>query len=113
MQFYETYPDTFIVADINGFVIGYVAGFLAQPELGRIFSLAVDPKYQNRSVGSNLLKEIINIFRKKGVSEIILEVRMDNIKATRFYERLGFFQFGIAEKYYNDGQNARLMKLTL
>lgn len=113
MQFYETYPDTFIVADINGFVIGYVAGFLAQAGAGRIFSLAVDPKYQNRSVGSNLLKEIINILRKKGANEIILEVRMDNIKAKRFYERLGFFQFGIAEKYYNDGQNARLMKLTL
>ena len=113
MQFYETYPDTFIVADINGFVIGYVAGFLAQVGVGRIFSLAVDPKYQNRSVGSNLLKEIINIFRKEGVTEIILEVRMDNIKAKRFYERLGFLQFGIAEKYYNDGQDARLMKLKL
>ena len=113
MQFYETYPDTFIVADINGFVIGYVAGFLAQAGVGRIFSLAVDHKYQNRSVGSNLLKEIINIFRKEGVTEIILEVRMDNIKAKRFYERLGFSQFGIAEKYYNDGQNARLMKLKL
>ena len=113
MQFYETYPDTFIVADINGFVIGYVAGFLAQVGVGRIFSLAVDPKYQNRSVGSNLLKEIINIFRKEGVTEIILEVRTDNIKAKRFYERLGFSQFGIAEKYYNDGQDARLMKLKL
>ncbi|CAG0998309.1 diamine N-acetyltransferase [Methanosarcinales archaeon] len=113
MQFYETYPDTFIVADINGFVIGYVAGFLAQVGVGRIFSLAVDPKYQNRSVGSNLLKEIINIFRKDGATEIILEVRMDNIKAKRFYERLGFLQFGIAEKYYNDGQDARLMKLKL
>ena len=113
MQFYETYHDTFIVADINGFVIGYVAGFLAQVGVGRIFSLAVDPKYQNRSVGSNLLKEIINIFRKEGATEIILEVRMDNIKAKRFYERLGFSQFGIAEKYYNDGQDARLMKLKL
>ena len=113
MQFYETYPDTFIVADINGFVIGYVAGFLAQAGVGRIFSLAVYPKYQNRSVGSNLLKEIINIFRKEGVTEIILEVRMDNINAKRFYERLGFSQFGISEKYYNDGQNARLMKLKL
>jgi len=113
MQFYETYPDTFIVADINGFVIGYVAGFLAQVGVGRIFSLAVYPKYQNRSVGSNLLKEMINIFRKEGVTEIILEVRMDNIKAKRFYERLGFSQFGVAEKYYNDGQDARLMKLKL
>src|SRR5659263_564423 len=84
MQFYEIYPDTFIVAQINGFVIGYVAGFLAHVGVGRIFSLAVYPTYQNRSVGSNLLNEIKNIFRNKGALEIILEVRMDNIKAKRF-----------------------------
>jgi len=113
MQFYEIYPDTFIVAQINGFVIGYVAGFLAHVGVGRIFSLAVYPKYQNRSVGSNLLNEIKNIFRNKGALEIILEVRMDNIKAKRFYERHGFFQFGIAEKYYNDAHDACLMKLKL
>jgi len=113
MQFYETYPDTFIVAKINGFVVGYIAGFLTQEGAGRIFSLAVHPSYQRRSVGSHLLKEIIHIFNERGVLEIILEVRMDNTKAKRFYERHGFFQFGIAEKYYNDAQDACLMKLEL
>jgi len=113
MQFYETYPETFIVANINGFIVGYIAGFLAQEGVGRIFSLAVHPAYQGRGVGGHLLKEIINIFRNMGVLEIILEVRSDNLKAKRFYERHGFFQFGIAEKYYNDAQNACLMKFRL
>lgn len=113
MQFYEIYPDTFIVAEMNGFVAGYIAGFTAQEGVGRIFSLAINPAYQRRGIGSNLLKEIINQFREMGVLEIILEVRSDNIKAKRFYERHGFFQFGIAEKYYNDAQNACLMKLEL
>lgn len=113
MKFYETYPDTFIVADINGFVVGYIAGFLTHEGVGRIFSLAVHPSYQRRSVGSHLLKEMIHLFKKTGVSEIILEVRSDNIKAQKFYEKHGFFKFGIAEKYYNDAQNAYLMKLKL
>ena len=113
MQFYETYPDSFIVADINGFVVGYVAGFQTNVGVGRIFSLAVDPRYQNRSVGSNLLKEMMNLFRKMRTMEIILEVRSDNSKAKRFYEKHGFSQFGIAEKYYNDLQNACLMRLRL
>ena len=38
---------------------------------------------------------------------------MENVKAKKFYERHGFFQFGIAEKYYNDAENACLMKLRL
>ena len=113
MKFYELYPDTFIVANINGFIVGYVVGFQTQEGIGRIFSLAVHPSYQRRRVGSHLLKEIIRLFGEMGLNEIILEVRSDNIRAKKFYERHGFFQFGIAEKYYNDAQNACLMKLKL
>lgn len=111
MQFYENYPDTFIVATINGFVAGYIAGFLASGRIGRIFSLAVHPAYQRRGVGGHLLEEIINLFRGMGVLEVILEARSDNIIAKRFYQRHGFFQYGMAEKYYNDTQDACLMKL--
>jgi ribosomal-protein-alanine N-acetyltransferase len=113
MQFYETYPETFIVAEINGFVVGYVAGFLAKEGVGRVFSLAVHPSYRNRSVGGSLLKEIIGIFRSMEVVEIILEVRSGNIKARKFYERYGFNMVGIIEKYYNDAENACLMKLEI
>jgi ribosomal-protein-alanine N-acetyltransferase len=113
MQFYETYPETFIVAQINGIIVGYVAGFMASEGVGRIFSLAVHPSYQRRGVGSHLLKEIIILFREMGIQEIILEVRSNNVKAKRFYERHGFFQFGVAEKYYNDTESACLMKLRL
>jgi len=56
---------------------------------------------------------MINLFREMGIQEIILEVRSNNVKARRFYERHGFSQFGIAEKYYNDAENACLMKLRL
>jgi len=113
MQFYENYPDTFIVATINGFVTGYIAGFLASGTVGRIFSLAVHPSYQRRGVGGHLIEQMINLFRSMGALEVILEVRSDNITAKRFYEKHRFFQFGLAEKYYNDSQNACLMKIML
>jgi len=113
MQFYENYPETFIVAEINGFIVGYVAGFQASTGVGRIFSLAVHPLYQRRSIGSSLLTEIIHLFREMHLDEIILEVRWGNIRAKKFYERHGFFQYDIGEKYYNDGENASLMKLRL
>ncbi len=113
MQFYETYPETFLVAEINGIIVGYIAGFLTSEGTGRIFSLAVHPAYQRRGIGGHLLKEMINYFKEIGVLEIILEVRSDNRLAKKFYERNKFFQFGIAEKYYNDAQSACLMKLQL
>lgn len=113
MQFYETCSDGFIVAQINGFIVGFVVGFLTSETTGRIFSLAVHPSYQNRTLGSALLKEIKDVFREMGVSEIILEVRLGNMKAKRFYERHGFITTDIMEKYYNDGESAYLMRLKM
>ncbi|MCX9010829.1 MAG: ribosomal protein S18-alanine N-acetyltransferase [Candidatus Methanoperedens sp.] len=111
MQFYETCSESFIVAEINGIIIGYIVGFLAEEGTGRIFSLAVHPAYQYRGVGSALLKEIIGIFSRAGVPAIILEVRAGNTRARRFYEKHGFHQTGVAEQYYNDGEDACLMRL--
>lgn len=111
MQFYETCSDGFIVAEVNGFVVGFVVGFLSSETTGRIFSLAVHPSYQNRKLGSALLKDIIKVFQGIGVSEIILEVRKGNVKARKFYERHGFHQTGVVEKYYNDGESACMMRL--
>ncbi len=113
MQFYETCSESFIVAQINGFIVGFVVGFMSSKVTGRIFSLAVHPEYQNRGIGSALLIAIIEVFRKMHVSEIILEVRIGNINAKRFYERHGFYTTGIMEKYYNDGENAYMMRLKI
>lgn len=113
MQFYETCSDGFIVAEMNGLVIGYVVGFLANEGTGRVFSLAVHPAYQGRGAGSALLKELAGIFRNFGALEIILEVRSSNTRARKFYEKHRFYQTGIVEKYYNDGENACLMRLRL
>ena len=113
MQFYETCSDGFIVAEVNGFVVGFVVGFLSSETTGRIFSLAVHPSYQNRKLGSALLKDIIQVFRRIEVSEIILEVRKGNVKARKFYERHGFHQTGVVEKYYNNGESACMMRLKM
>ncbi len=113
MQFYETCSDGFIVAQLNGLIVGFIVGFLTPDVKGRIFSLAVLPAYQNRGIGSSLLKEIIEVFREIKVPEIILEVRQGNVKAKRFYERHGFIATDVMEKYYNDGESAYLMKLEM
>jgi len=113
MQFYETCSEGFMLAEINGIVVGYVVGFQTSRKTGRIFSLAVLPEYQNRGIGSNLLEEIINYLRQRGAFEVILEVRVSNIKAKRFYERHGFYQVRVLKRYYNDGEDAYLMRLSL
>ncbi|VVB91211.1 putative N-acetyltransferase [uncultured archaeon] len=113
MQFYETCSDGFIVAEVNGIIVGFVVGFLASQMTGRIFSLAVHPAYQNRRLGSALLNAVIEVFRGVGVSEVILEARLSNVKAMKFYERHGFKKTGVVAKYYNDGESACMMRLEI
>lgn len=113
MKFYETCSDGFIVAEVNGIIVGFVVGFLSSQTTGRIFSLAVHPSYQNRRLGSALLNAVIEVFRGVGVSEVILEVRLNNLNAMRFYERNGFKKTGVAAMYYSDGESACIMKLEL
>ena len=113
MQFYETCSDGFIVAQIHGLVVGFIVGFLTPENTGRIFSLAVLPQYRSKGIGGALLKEIIFFFQAAKVREVTLEVRSENVKAKRFYERHGFSQIGVLTKYYNDGGNAFLMKLKI
>jgi ribosomal-protein-alanine N-acetyltransferase len=113
MQFYETCSDGFLVAEFNRLLAGYIVGFRSSEDTGRIFSFAVHPSFQNRGIGSALLKELTRIFSEEGISKVALEVRTGNIRARRFYERHGFHRIGIAKNYYNDGECAILMKLEL
>jgi GNAT superfamily N-acetyltransferase len=58
-------------------------------EIDQLFIL---PKYQNKGIGSIILKEIINTGKNKN-KPIILEVLKSNIKAQRFYNKLGFIEY--------------------
>ena len=43
-------------------------------------------------------------------NSIILEVRKSNFPAINLYLKFGFSELGIREKYYNDGEDAIIMK---
>jgi putative acetyltransferase len=46
--------------------------------------------YRGRRVGQQLLSATIAKARANGITRIVLEVRMDNTRAIRLYERMGF-----------------------
>lgn len=73
--------------DIN---IG-AAIIIQTPKFIFIENLAVDPNFQNKGFGSEILMEIINCFDKR----IVLEVEKDSefSRRKRFYERNGFSVF--------------------
>ncbi len=113
MTLYELNEDTFFVADHHGVVVGFVVGISSVDEqgmYGRVFSIAVREAYQGLGIGTQLMKSVIDVFHRKKIKNIVLEVRRRNIRAIRFYQRLGFVVTGIEIGYYSDYEDAIIMR---
>lgn len=73
--------------------VGYAAAAETMPHFPSYLFLSeifVNPEYQNKKVGKNLLKQIINHAKKKNLNGIITETEFENIPAQKFYEKNGF-----------------------
>ncbi len=124
-QLLERFPKCFIVAEINGEVIGYVmnrierglSSFNPSPfhlvKKGHVVSIAVMPEYRRRGIGKMLLERGIEAMKEYGAEEVILEVRVSNEPAMRLYTKMGFTIVKTIKGYYHDGEDAYLMSKRL
>jgi ribosomal-protein-alanine N-acetyltransferase len=104
------------VAERNGTVVGWVAGFVwlrGVVPWGRIYAIAVDPQAQGQKLGRRLMEKMIALLESQGATRVFLEVRPDNQAALRLYHRLGFVECRSLPNYYGDGSPAlRMVRLT-
>lgn len=78
--------------------------------VAHIQNLAVDPQFRRKGVASKLLNKSIEICSKKHIKHIRLEVRTNNQRAVSFYESHGFKRVKLLRSYYENGDDAYLMK---
>lgn len=88
-----------------GFALGWNIG--EEAELARIGVLA---HWRNRQLGEELTRALCTAFKQRDAEAVFLEVREDNIPARRLYEKCGFLEIGLRKNYYEDGQNAIIMR---
>jgi len=89
----------YILAENQGEIIGY-AGLIATRHEADIQTMAVRLDCQGGGLGAQLLGELLAEVRRRGVGEVVLEVRADNEPAQRLYTRFGFVQVGLRRGYY-------------
>jgi ribosomal-protein-alanine N-acetyltransferase len=70
----------------------------------RLYSIAAAPGQSG--VGGRLLAEAEQAAYARGAKSMRLEVREDNLRAIRLYEKSGYRQFGRKPDYYADGAAA-------
>jgi amino-acid N-acetyltransferase len=81
---YESLRD-FVVADLNGRVIGCGALTIEWDNLAEIKSLAVAKRYQRRGIGRRLIKACLAEARRLGIGQVFALT-----SSPRFFERIGF-----------------------
>ena len=82
-------PELFLVGVLNGIVVGSVMGGY-DGHRGWIYYLAVDPDYQHRGYGSQLVTEVESRIMAMGCPKINLMVRTGNSAVLQFYKNLGY-----------------------
>ncbi|MGU3414456.1 ribosomal protein S18-alanine N-acetyltransferase [Enterobacteriaceae bacterium C23F] len=65
-----------------------------------LFNIAVDPAFQRRGLGRELLEQVVDEVEKRGVVTLWLEVRASNAAAIALYESMGFNEATIRRNYY-------------
>lgn len=80
---------------------------------GELHSIATLPERRGHGIGALLLEAFLAKAAQAGVDRIWLEVRQGNGPAQRLYERRGFKVEGRRRRYYDDGEDALVMALSL
>lgn len=103
----------FLVAEEDGYVIGYVLFWIKYENQGHIISIAVDKNYRRLKAGTQLLIRAISVLSLLNLDTIYLEVNENNIGAVEFYKTFNFKIDRVVPGYYEDGAGAILMYLHL
>ncbi|GGV35087.1 ribosomal-protein-alanine acetyltransferase [Streptomyces griseoflavus] len=111
----------YYVAEEDGRLVGY-AGLTtsgAESDEGGpaacadIQTIAVTRDHWGTGLGSRLLTELLHAATAFECTEVMLECRVDNVRAQKLYERFGFEIIGVRPGYYQPGNvDALVMRLT-
>ncbi|MCH0542398.1 ribosomal protein S18-alanine N-acetyltransferase [Streptomyces sp. MUM 203J] len=104
----------YVVAEGDGGrIVGY-AGLAAAGGLGDVQTIAAARDRWGSGLGARLLTELLRYATDFECQEVLLEVRVDNARAQRLYERFGFAPIGFRRGYYQPGNvDALVMRLTV
>lgn len=76
-----------------------------------VLKIAVTPAQRGRGIATWFLNHCFTMGAQQGANSVYLEVRVSNIAAIKFYEKLGFKEIGRRSNYYPDSKEDALVML--
>jgi ribosomal-protein-alanine N-acetyltransferase len=91
-------------------IVGFIAGDPRRQDGHTIIvTIAVDPDYQRRGIGEQLLREVE---ARSALPRLQLMVRTSNLPALKLYRKLNYTIVETWPRYYEDGEDAYVMEKT-
>jgi ribosomal-protein-alanine N-acetyltransferase len=83
----------------DGEFVGYFILMAAAGE-AHLLNLSISARHQRNGHGRTLLREAIELARRRGARSLFLEVRPSNLAAQALYTRFGFRRIAVRRGYY-------------
>jgi ribosomal-protein-alanine N-acetyltransferase len=96
----------------RGGVIGFCNYWIIFDEL-HVHAIATHPDHRRAGIGARLLSHALDEGRALGCASATLEVRRGNAPAIALYQRAGFRGVHIRARYYQDHEDALVMRCDL
>jgi ribosomal-protein-alanine N-acetyltransferase len=101
----------YLVADDDGVVVGYAGLLVPGGGQADVLTLGVAADRWGEGIGQALLDALLAEADRRRCTEVFLEVRVDNDRAQRLYQRNGFEPIGVRRGYYQpSGADAVVMR---
>lgn len=92
-----------------GEMVGFVFVLVNEDGSAHLTTIGVAPEHRRRKIARQLLIHIEEALRARGVSTIVLEVRVSNVAAQTVYRDAGYSVVQRLAKYYSNGEDCFLM----
>jgi GNAT superfamily N-acetyltransferase len=84
----------FVVAEMDGEIVGTAALVNESPGVGRIVRVTVRPDQRRAGIGRILVEHLLQTAFEQGFNQLLVETNLDWYDAIRLYERCGFREYG-------------------
>jgi ribosomal-protein-alanine N-acetyltransferase len=111
--FNEPRSISYQIATANGEMAAFAFVLLNPDGAAHLTTIGVAPEHRRRGLAARLLNHLDEVLRIKGVSTIVLELRVSNLEAKRLYIDAGYSLVNRLKNYYSDGEDCFLMVKSL
>jgi len=103
----------FAAGTSTGDMAGFVLVMNNPNGAAHITTVGVAPEHRRRGIARMLIQHVDRSLRSKGVSTVVLEVRISNLAAQNLYTSNGYYVAQRMTSYYSNGEDGYLMMKSL